>query len=231
MHSHPPTPRFRRAGFSLVEMLIVIVIIVVLAVLSLSVANRMRVTAAKTNSVAQLRNMGVAILSWTTDRAAPEPFYRGDGTGDYPHEGNSYGEFRPGNPARALYKVDDPSAGYLQDFNVFFSPLSKLMKPAPTIATYDPWKVSESRLWGTYTYHFPHVTAARMNARHRNMGVETVGASNPTIDGRLMLSEFYRDDWCAPKFRNRIYHALLSDGSVQYVADNDAAWNRWKNGK
>lgn len=61
---------------------------------------------------------------------SPEPFYMGDGTGDYPHESARYSDFRPGNPARALYRKDDPSNGYIQDFNVFFSPLSKLASAA-----------------------------------------------------------------------------------------------------
>lgn len=63
------------------------------------------------------------------------------------------------------------------------------------------------------------------------MGVLPISASRESINGTLVLSEFYRDDWCPSKFGKRIYHALLSDWSVRYVADNDAAWTKWKTGQ
>jgi len=222
--------RHSRSGFNLVELLVVIAIIAVLAVIITSVATRMRLGAAKAVSVSQMRNIGIGIASWVADRAAPEPFYKANGTGDYPHESSYHGDFRPGNPARVLYRKDDPSAGYLQTSDVFFSPLSKLKGAAPTIATYDPTTASEQRLWGTYTYHFPHVTSARITPRQQSLGVEVAAASGREADGKLMMSEFYRSDWCPAKFGKNVYHAMFSDWSIRHIADNDAAWTKWKNG-
>ena len=229
-NNHAPIVR-TRTGFSLVEVLVVIAIIVVLAVISLMVVNRMRLAAAKTGSISKMRNISIGIASWMADRSVPEPFYMADGTGDYPHESTRYSDFRPGNPARALYVTEDPSSGYVQDFNEFFSPLAKLPTPAPTLGNYDPTKATDKRLWGTYTYYFPHVTEAKMTSRHRTMGVQPIPASRESINGSLVLSEFYRDDWCPPKFGKRVYHALLSDWSVRHVGDRDEVWSKWKSGK
>lgn len=219
-----------RTGFTLVELLVVLAIIAVLAMLSFSAIGRMRIAAAKSKGISQMRNIGLGIASWMGDNSSPEPFFMSDGTGDYPHESRRYSNFRPGNPAMALYQSEDPAAGYVQDFNAFFSPLAKLGSAAPTLSTYDPTKASETRLWGTYHYHYPHVTDARMTPRQRALGVTAIAASRESINGNLVLSEFYRDDWCPPKYGKRIYHALLSDGSVRYVADNDGAWGRWRTG-
>ena len=215
----------------MVEVLIVMSILAVLAVIMLSVSGRMRLSAAKAVSVSQMRNIGLGMASWMADNAAVEPFYKSNGSGDYPHESAANGTFRPGNPARVLYNKDDPASGYVQSFEVFFSPLSRMAGPAHTLRTYDPTKATEKRLWGTYAYFYPHATAARMSARHQALGVEAVGASGPEADGKLVLSEFYRDDWCPPKYGKRVYHALLADLSVRHVADNDTAWSQWKNGK
>lgn len=220
----------RPTGFTLVELLVVLGIITVLALLSIVGVDRMRLAAAKSRSISQMKNISVGIAMWMGDKSSTEPFFMADGTGDYPHESRRYSDFRPGNPAMALYRTDDPGAGYVQDFNTFFSPLAKLALTAPTLSTYDPAQASETRLWGTYHYVYPYVTDARMTSRQRALGVTAVGAASEAVNGKLMLTEFYRDDWCPPKHGKRIYHALLSDGSVRYVADNDAAWGAWKRG-
>jgi prepilin-type N-terminal cleavage/methylation domain-containing protein len=229
IHHHELGPR---SGFSLMEVLIVIAIIAVLAVLSLAVVSRMRLAAAKAGSVSQMRNISVGIASWMTDKSAQEPFYTSNGTGDYPHESARASDFRPGNPARALYRLEDPSSGYIQDFHVFFSPLTKLAGQSPTISNYDPAQASESRFWGTYSYHFPHVTEDRRTSRQAAMNVAVVPASGNSANGKLVLSEFYKDDWgCSAKFGKNAYHALLADWSVRHIADNDKGWTKWKTGK
>lgn len=218
-------------GFTLVEMLVVLLIIVVLAVLSFSITSRVRLAAAKSRSISQMRSISLGIASWMGDNSAPEPFYVGNGTGDFPHESLSLGVLRPGNPARALYNKNDPSASYLQDFSVFFTPLAKVPSGLPTLANYDPTAASNSRVWGTFAYFYPHVTAANKTARHTANGVQAVASSNISADGKLVMSEFYEGDWVTTKFGKEIHHALLSDWSIQYVADSNTRFNAWKSGK
>ncbi len=231
MKSRQKNTPARRSGFSLVEVLVVIAIIAVLGVVSLTISQRMRISAAKSTGVSQMREIGVAILAWTSENAVPEPFYASQGTEDFPNESQDNGEFRPGNPARLLYNKDDITQGHIQDFNTLFSPLSKLPGGAPTLKTYDPENASESRPWGTYTYHYPHATQDRMSPRQLNLGIAPVSSSSHSASGRLLLTEFYNTTWCQPKYSDQIHHALLVDGSVVFVADNDAAWTKWRTGQ
>ena len=218
----------RRSGFTLVELLVVITIIIILAVLSISVVGRMRLAAAKSRSISQLRNISVGLVSWMADNTAPEPFYVSSGTGDYPHESGNGKGLKPGNPAAALYNRTDPSAGYIQDFTVFYSSLTRVPSGIPTEANYNPSKASQSAVWGTFTYFYPHVTAARKTARQEANGVVVMSASRSSIDGKLVMSEFYEGSWVTAKFGKEVHHVLLSDWSVQYVADSNSRFNQWK---
>lgn len=203
----------RRAGFTLVELLVVITIIIVLAALTFSLTSRMRLAAAKSRSISNLRNISVGLASWMGDKSAIEPFYVSSGTGDYPHEGGGGTGLKPGNPAAALYNRDDPSAGYIQDYTVFYSPLTQIPSGVPTVANYNPKKPSYSNPWGTYVYLFPQVTGDRT-----------------TRQEKIVMSEFYEGTWVTPKFEKEIHHAMMSDWSVQYVADSNSRFNTWKSG-
>lgn len=219
-----------RTGFTLVELLVVITIIIVLAALTFSITSRMRLTAAKSRSISNLRNISMGIISWMADNSTSEPFYVASGTGDYPHESGSGKGFKPGNPASALYNRDNPSAGYVQDFTMFFSPLAELPSGLPKEANYNPSVATNSRPWGTFWYLYPHVTAPNRTARQTANNVGTVDSSRTSIDGKLVMTEFYEGSWVTPKFGKEIHHALLSDWSVQYVADSNARFNQWKRG-
>jgi prepilin-type N-terminal cleavage/methylation domain-containing protein len=231
MKTNPSFLVRQRNGFTLVELLVVIAIIAVLAVLSMMTVNRMRIAAAKTKSISQMKSISVGIASWMADKSSSEPFYVGNGTGDFPHESGAMSVFRPGNPALALFNKEDPSAGYVQDFTVFFSPLATTPAGIPTQANYDPAAATNARVWGTFAYFYPHATAANRTARQIANGVQPVGASKPSIDGKLVMSEFYEGDWVTTKFGKEVHHALLSDWSVQYVADSNTRFNQWKSGK
>ncbi len=220
-----------RTGFTLVEMLVVITIIIALAALTFSITNRMRVAAAKSRSISQLRNISMGLASWMGDNSSPEPFYVASGTGDYPHESGNGKGLKPGNPASVLYNRADPSAGYIQDFSVFYSPLAKVPSGLPTEANYNPSKASHAAVWGTFTYFYPHVTVANRTARQEANGVAVIGSSRSSTDGKLVMSEFYEGDWVTTKFGKEIHHALLSDWSIQYVADSNTRFNAWKSGK
>ncbi|MEO5714138.1 MAG: type II secretion system protein [Luteolibacter sp.] len=219
-----------RTGFTLVELLVVLAIITVLAILSVTITGRIRLAAAKSRSIGQMRSISIGIATWMGEKSAMEPFYVANGTGDFPHESLATGVFRPGNPARALYNKTDPSAGYIQDFNVFFTPLATVPAGLPTQANYDPANASNSRVWGTFAYFFPHVTEPNKTARHIANGVQAVPSSRASVDGKLMMSEFYEGNWITPRFGKEIHHILLSDWSVQYVADSNTQFNKWKSG-
>lgn len=60
-------PLCRRAGFTLVELLVVILIIVALAVISLTVASRMKKSADEAVVSANLRQIGLALVAYTTE--------------------------------------------------------------------------------------------------------------------------------------------------------------------
>ncbi len=220
----------RRTGFTLVELLVVITIIIVLAALTFSITSRVRIAAAKSRSISQMRNISMGLASWMADKSAPEPFYVSSGTGDYPHESGNGKGLKPGNIAAALYNRSDPSAGYLQDYTLFFSPLAKLPSGIPTVANYNPGAATNSRPWGTFWYLYPHVTVAGRTARQEANGVGVVSTSRPSIDGKLVMTEFYETDWVTTKFGKEIHHALLSDWSIQYVADSNSRFNQWKSG-
>jgi prepilin-type N-terminal cleavage/methylation domain-containing protein len=218
----------RRTGFTLVELLVVITIIIVLAALTFSLTGRIRLSAAKSKSISQMRNISVGIASWMGDNSSPEPFFVSNGTGDYPHESTRFSNFRPGNPARALYNKDDPTSGYVQDFTIFFSPLAAVPSGIPSQADYDPTAATNARPWGTFWYLYPHVTAANRTARQEANNVGVVGTSRRSIDGKLVMTEFYEGDWVTTRFGKEIHHALLSDWSIQYVADSNSRFNQWK---
>ncbi len=226
--------RYFRAGFTLIELLVVIVIIAVLAVLSISVVGRMKLAAAKVTDTNQMRNIGAASMVWASDNNTTEPFYFQNGTGTYPWEGGGGGgKYTPANPGTALYNKSNPASGYLQDIPTFFSPLVK--SAAPSIKDYEPSKAGGTLFWGTYFWRYPFVPLSRRTGREESMIGHDPGQDtddNPRLDRKLVMTNVYSDaNGVSAKFGKQIYHALMVDGSVSYIADNSAAFDKWLKGK
>lgn len=225
----------RPFGFTLVELLVVITIIVVLAAISFVVSSRTKVSAAKVNAVNQMRNLGTAAAMWAADQGSIEPFYFANGTGTYPYEsGGGSSPFAPGNPAMALYNKESPESGYVTDRSLFFSPLAKY--DIPSLEDYDPSKASSTDIWGTYAWVHPFVESSKrsgrqLNSIQNNQGQEVESPINPGIAGRFLMTESYDDANFPPKYGKKIFHALMIDGSVQFVADSPEGLSRWRKGK
>ena len=225
----------RIPGFTLVELLVVITIIIVLAAISFVVASRAKVSAAKVTAVSQMRNIGAATALWSADHASVEPFYFANGTGTYPNEsGGGASPFAPGNPAMALYNAESPDSGYITDRSVFFSPLVDYK--TPSLDSYDPANASSKAIWGTYAWVHPFVEVSKRSGRQitsisSNQGQEVESPINPAIAGRFMMSESYNDADYPPKFDKKIFHALMTDGSVQHVADSPQGLSNWRKGR
>ena len=219
----------RHAGFTLVELLVVITIVIVLAALTFTLTSRVKLAAAKTNGMSQMRNIGTAIAVYASDKALTDYFYYSNGTGDYYNEKGNGSKFNPGNPAQALYNVQSPENGYIQDHSVFFSPLAKVKLPSKQ--DYDPTKASETNPWGTYAWFYPYARQEKLvGPQVANVAHPIAAPINPSIEGRYMMSEAYPAAM-GPKFGKPVYHALMNDGSVQYVGDSAAAYNKWKTGQ
>jgi prepilin-type N-terminal cleavage/methylation domain-containing protein len=225
--THPRSlGHFRKRGFTLTEFLISVVIILVLAMLTFVATQRMKFSAARTVTISQMRNIGLAASAWASDNNRREPFYYSNGTGDHPHEFSGRGKINvPGNPAKALYNSADPDAGYLRNPSDFFSPL--VMEKTPERKGYDPAKASSTKIWGTYTWYFPFVSSSDA-ARYPDIGSVTPSKVNPRVTERFMMSESYT--FSTPRFGKHIYHALMVDNSVRLVAESEAAFAKWKLG-
>ena len=216
MNTKKPT-RHRSAGFTLVELLVVILIIAVLAVLTFTMLTRARFSSAKAVSINQLRNFHVAVHLYMSDKGWQEPFHVATSLADFPNEssvGSSTDRYIVGNPARALYDREDPANGYLRNPSEFFSPLIK--NKAPEIVAYDPNKANSTNIWGTYAWFHPW----KLNARS---GLSKV---NPKIDGKFLMATWYEPTQ-GKRFDQKIYHALMIDGSVITAAENQDAFNVW----
>ena len=173
----------------------------------------------------------MAVATYTADNAMMDAFYVSSPVADYWSETGNGSKYNPGNPAIALYNAESPESGIIQDPSVFFSPLVDY--PAPDRQTYNPRNASSSSAWGTYAWFYPYVGDSSkfvgpQRAYARPVTTESV---TPKIEGKYMMSESYPSvSTSGPKFGKKIYHALLNDGSVQYVAESLAAYERWRRG-
>lgn len=221
-------PRSERPAFTLVELLVVVIVVITLAALLFTLNSRMRLAAARSGSITQMRSIGVAATSWASDNGRTEPFYFSNGTGDYPHEaGGGSSKFTPGNPAKALYHRDDPDSGYLQQPADFFSPLVKA--EVPSRGVYDPSQASSKTIWGTYAWFHPYMTAASRGSRYPEVSGTFPDRVHRGAEGRYLMSESYA--YSQPRFEKQIYHALMIDGSVESIAESEEGFNLWKSAK
>lgn len=228
---HHPQKRSHSA-FTLVEILVVITIIAVLLAVTISGTTKIRQSAAATKSINQMRQISIAVATYTADNAMLDFFYVSTPVADYWNEPGGGSKYNPGNPASVLYNADSPDSGIIQDHQVFFSPLVKYDVPERT--KYNPKKASKTSAWGTYAWFYPFVAdATKLQGPQRNYAkLVTAETVNPRIEGKYMMSESYPSvEGSGPKFSKKIYHALLSDGSIQYVADSQAAYEKWRRGE
>ena len=226
----PVNQRRREAGFTLVEVLVVITIIIVLAALTATWTNSIKRSAAASRSVNQMRQISVAVATYAADNSMPDYFYVSTPVADYWNEAGTGAKYTPGNPARVLYDAESPESGILQDHTVFFSPLVDY--DVPDKLKYNPAKANASNAWGTFAWFYPYVgdSSKFQGAQSAHAKVVSSESVNPRIEGRYMMSESY-PSVTGPKYGKKIYHALMSDGSIQYVADSLAAYEKWRRGK
>ncbi|MEO5714480.1 MAG: prepilin-type N-terminal cleavage/methylation domain-containing protein [Luteolibacter sp.] len=218
--------RRRTSGITLVEILVVIVIIAVLATLSTMGVRRMKLAAAKTQTINQLRQINVAVNMWAGEKNLGEPMYAANGTGDFGHEGfpGANAVICPGNPAKALFNPQSPDDGYLTDHSVFFSPLAKMK--APQRRDYKPDDTSPAHPWGTYAWHYPANVAGSLTSRQDNAmgGAWAVTSIGTGAKGKLLMANEYTN---SDPIWDKQYLALLIDGSVSLVAQNEPGWKKW----
>jgi type II secretory pathway pseudopilin PulG len=204
----------RRTGFTLVELLVIILIVAVLAALSFTLVRRGKISAAKSNTMGQLRSMHVGIVSYVSDKGLPEPPHVATSAGDFPAESGvgPGGRLVVGNPAKALFNVSSPQDGYVQDPSVFFSPLVKNQVPA--LSQYDPGNLGGGKIWGTYAWFHPWKVRS---------GVARV---RPGVENRLLMSVWYSSTEGA-KFDKEYFLTLMIDGSIESAGESNAAFNKW----
>lgn len=220
-HGHPRG----EAGFTLVEIMVVVVIILVLAGLAMMGYGRYKVSAAKLQTVSDMRQIHLGVAMWASEHNRGEPFYGANGTGSYSHEAvpGINRDVAPGNPAMALYFKDNPESGYVSDYTLFFNPLTTY--ETPSIEDYDPAQASTTNLWGTYAWYYPSLPKEELSTRQDNALYEW-GQRRMTraARGKLLMAPDYLN--CEPKW-DRIYVAMMVDGSVNAVADNEIEWRKW----
>ncbi len=208
-----------RRGFTLVEMLVVILIVVILAVLSVTFLNRGKLASAKSVTISQLRNIHVGIVTYMADKNISEPPGVSTGAGDFPAESNipgtSAGPYPFGNPARALFNVTEPTAGYVQDPSYFFSPLIK--NHVPTVNDYKPNAATATNIWGTYAWFHPWKVRS---------GIPRV---DPAKENLLLMSVWY-DSTEGKKFSKQHFLVLMRDGNIENAGESESgntAFNQW----
>lgn len=196
----------------MVELLVTISLILVLAAMSMIGIQRVRFSAAKASAINQMRQVGIAAITWGAEKNQGEPFYVANGSGDYCDESEPgpTPALAPGNPARLLYNAQDPDQGYVTDHTLFYSGLVRT--PAPARKQYIPDQVSPGKSWSTYVWYYPFATtktSKQSSASGQNLGSVRV---SPSLDGKLMMMTDYSRG--KPKWE-KAYMALLADGTVR----------------
>jgi len=223
MKRAPAFQRYRafhasNSGFTLVEVLVTITIIIVLAALSFIGVTRMRFSAAKATTVSQMRQIGIAALTWGSEKNNGEPFYVANGSGDYCDESftGPNPALSPGNPAKLLYARETPEQGYITDHHPFFSSLVKTTPPDR--ANYKPEEAGGVNKWGTFVWYYPFSTTP--TAKQSSASGQWLGAVkvHPRLENKLlMMTDYSKGDAVWEKY----YLALLIDGTVRPLDANE----------
>ncbi len=217
MKQNPPSQTSRanksnNKGFTMVELLVTITIIIVLAALTMVGIQRARFSAAKASAINQMRQVGVAALSWGAEKNNGEPFYVSNGSGDYCDESEAGPNpaLAPGNPAKLLYNTDNPDEGYVADHRLFYSGLVKATIPQRKL--YIPSQATAGKSWSTYVWYYPFATtktAKQASASGQNLSSVKV---SPNLDRKLMMMTDYSR---SKPMWEKAYMALFIDGTVR----------------
>jgi type II secretory pathway pseudopilin PulG len=213
-----PNCRIKPFGFTLVEILVTITIIITLAALSLVGVTRMKFSAAKATTINQMRQVGVATLSWGAERNNGEPSYVANGSGDYCDESapGPNPALSPGNPAALLYNAEYPDQGYATDHRIFFSPLIKFATPVRK--DYKPKQAGSGKPWGTFVWYYPFSTT--MTAKQSAASGQSVGLVRvrKNLENKLvMMTDYSRNE---PTWEKH-YLALFVDGTVRSLTNGE----------
>lgn len=109
--------REQHSGFTLTELLVVIAIIITLAVISVMGYGRLRESAQQSSSANQLRQLGTAMISFTSEHNGFLPATRKTGGTYWPeiiwaHMESKENFLRPGSPLRPIDRSKNDGNGY-----------------------------------------------------------------------------------------------------------------------
>lgn len=214
------TPRIR-SGFTLVELLVVIVIIAALAALAFTMATRMRKSADEAVTTANLRQIGVAMVSYTTENNR-FPSKEGDPVWDrclIPQLGYTDTLTGTGNIKMSSYKALEGNA------RIFASPADKEARPADTYKrsfAIVPWTTNWSngtafRGWKDMPYN-KGVRYSILNAPEKAvMVVEWREGTSGTANNLGSGAHAYHDLGGPLKSLGNSQQVLFADGHIEKI--------------
>ena len=153
-------------GFTLIELLVVIAIIALLVSILLPALQKAKELARTTVCMTNLKSTGNAIAMYIAEYDMEAPWLFSTSTADNPDE-DSVGSSMPhlpGNPALALIENGD----FVSDPKIFFCPHYKRNYEddySPRARGGGNTAAGYHRVWGTYTYFYPHISVWESEAR------------------------------------------------------------------